>query len=114
MTAATTLSGGANTDSVATDFIAGDTIVVNGTTINFVASGATGNDLNITDTVGNVISKINSITGGTSTISGGAITLHTGTASDLTVSGSGLAKLGLSAATTARTAGAPAALAAKR
>ncbi|WP_438274875.1 flagellin [Nitrobacter sp.] len=110
ITAATTLSGGTNTDSVATDFVAGDTIVVNGTTINFVASGATGNDLNITDTVGDVISKINSITGGTSTISGGAITLHTGTASDLTVSGTGLAKLGLSAGTTARTAGAPAAL----
>jgi hypothetical protein len=104
------LSGGANTDSITTDFVAGDTIVVNGTTINFLASGATGNDLNITDTIGDVISKINSITGGTSTFAAGAITLHTGTASDLTVSGSGLAKLGLSAGTTARTAGAPPAL----
>jgi flagellin-like hook-associated protein FlgL len=113
MTVATTLSGGANTDSVATDFVAGDTIVVNGTTINFVASGATGNDLNITDTVGDVMAKIDSITGGTSTIAAGAITLHTGTASDLTVSGSGLAKLGLTAGTTARTPGAPAALAGK-
>jgi len=110
ITAATTLSGGVNTDSLATDFIAGDTIVVNGTTINFVASGATGNDLNITDTVGDVLARIDSITGGTSTISGGAITLHTGTASDLTISGSGLAKLGLTAGTTARTPGAPAAL----
>jgi len=51
--------------------------------------------------------------GGTSTIAAGAITLHTGTASDLTVSGSGLAKLGLTAGTTARTPGAPAALAGK-
>ncbi len=111
MTAATTLSGAAASDSITTDFVAGDSIVVNGTTINFVASGATGNDLNITDTVGDVMSKINSITGGTSTLSaGGAITLHTGTASDLTISGSGLAKLGLSAGTTARTPGAPAAL----
>jgi flagellin-like hook-associated protein FlgL len=110
MTAATTLSGAAASDSITTDFVAGDTIVVNGTTINFVASGATGNDLNITDTVGDVIAKINSITGGTSTLAAGAITLHTGTASDLTVSGSGLAKLGLTAGTTARTPGAPAAL----
>src|SRR5690606_23874839 len=62
------------------------------------------------DTVGDVLARIDSITGGTSTISGGAITLHTGTASDLTISGSGLAKLGLTAGTTARTPGAPAAL----
>ena len=43
-----------------------------------------------------------------STISvGGAITLHTGTASDLVTSGSGLAKLGLTAGTTTRTAAVP-------
>jgi flagellin-like hook-associated protein FlgL len=118
MTGSTFLGGGANTDSVATDFTASDTIVVNGKTISFNASGSTtgtaaGGNLSIdiaTGTVQDVIDAINTITGGTSTISGGAITLHTGTASDLTVSGTGLAKLGLTAGTTARTAGTPPAL----
>jgi flagellin-like hook-associated protein FlgL len=118
ITGATLLSGGANTDSVSSDFVAGDTIVVNGTTISFNSGAGTtgtaaGGDLSIdvtTGTVQNVIDAVNAITGGTSTITGGAITLHTGTASDLTVSGSGLARLGLTAGTTARTAGTPPAL----
>ncbi|MBR1219738.1 flagellar hook-basal body complex protein [Bradyrhizobium sp. U87765 SZCCT0131] len=90
ITAATTLSGAANTDSIGTNFGAGDTITVNGTVITFVASGATGNQLNVTDSVGTLLAKIDSITGTTapSTISGGAITLHSGTASDLTVTSS--------------------------
>src|SRR5262249_47807191 len=50
-TGATLLSGAAGTDSLATSFAAGDTITVNGTPITFVASGATGNQLNITDNV---------------------------------------------------------------
>jgi flagellin-like hook-associated protein FlgL len=115
-TGATLLSGGANSDSVTTDFTAADTIVVNGTTINFNSGGgttgsATAGTLDIDVTTGSIqtiLTAIDAITGTAvpSTISGtGAITLHTGTAADLVTSGSGLAKLGLSAGTTTRTAG---------
>src|SRR6266851_4305003 len=90
ITGATLLSGAATTDSLATDFAAGDTITVNGTPITFVASGATGNQLNITDSVQTLLTKIDSITGTTnpSTISGGVITLHTDNAASLTVTSS--------------------------
>ncbi len=93
ITGATLLSGGAATDSLATDFAAGDTITVNGTPITFVASGATGNQLNVTDSVQALLTKIDSITGTTnpSTISGGAITLHGGNGTDLTVTSSNTA-----------------------
>jgi hypothetical protein len=115
-TGATLLSGGANSDSVTTDFTAADTIVINGTTINFNSGGGTtgsaaAGTLDIDVTTGSIqtiLTAIDAITGTAvpSTISGtGAITLHTGTAADLVTSGSGLAKLGLSAGTTARTAG---------
>ena len=79
-----------------TNFVAGDTITVNGTPITFVASGATGNQLNVTDNIQTLLAKIDSITGaGTaSAITGGAITLHTGTASDLTITSSNTAALG--------------------
>ncbi|MCW2122456.1 flagellar hook protein FlgE [Bradyrhizobium elkanii] len=90
ITAATLLSGAAGTDSINTNFSAGsagppvvpaDTITVNGTVITFVASGATGNQLNVTDSIGTLLAKIDAITGTTtpSTISGGKITLHSGT-----------------------------------
>ena len=46
------LSGAANTNSLAAGFANGDTITVDGTTISFVTTGATGNQLNITDNVG--------------------------------------------------------------
>jgi flagellar hook protein FlgE len=90
ITAATALSGTAPSDSLTTSFVAGDTITVDGTVITFVASGATGNQLNVTDTVGTLLNKIGSITGVTPTInaSTGAITLHTGTAQNLSVSSS--------------------------
>jgi flagellar hook-associated protein 3 FlgL len=93
ITGATKLSGAAATDSLATDFAAGDTITVNGTPITFVASGATGNQLNITDSVQTLLAKIDSITGtrNPSTISGGAITLHGGDGADLTVTSSNTA-----------------------
>src|SRR5262245_3882117 len=42
ITASTALSGTAPSDSLAAGFAAGDSITVDGTTINFVASGATG------------------------------------------------------------------------
>ena len=90
ITAATVLSGTAPSDSLTTSFVAGDTITVDGTVLTFVASGATGNQLNVTDTVGTLLNKIGSITGVTPTInaSTGAITLHTGTAQNLSVSSS--------------------------
>jgi flagellin-like hook-associated protein FlgL len=109
ITGATKLSGTAGTSSnnLASNITTSDTLVVNGTTITFVASGATGNQLNVTDDVSALLAKIDSITGASgSAVSGGQITLNTGTASDLTIGGSALTKLGLTAATTARTPGA--------
>ena len=92
-TGATALSGLANTDSLSTNFAAGDNITVNGTPITFVASGATGNQLNVTDSVQTLLSKIDSITGTStpSTISGGVITLHTDNAASLSVTSSNAA-----------------------
>jgi flagellar hook-associated protein 3 FlgL len=90
ITGATLLSGAASTDSLATNFAAGDTIIVNGTPITFVASGAVGNQLNVTDSVQTLLSKIDSITGTSkpSTISGGVIALHTDDAASLSVTSS--------------------------
>ena len=87
ITGATALSGAAGTDSLATSFAPGDTITVNGTPISFVASGASGNQLNVTDSVQTLLTKIDSITGTStpSTVSGGVITLHTDNAASLSV-----------------------------
>lgn len=95
ITGATLLSGAAGTDSLSTSFAVGDTITVNGTPIKFVASGATGNQLNIGDSVQTLLSKIDSITGTStpSTISGGVITLHTDNAASLNVTSSNTAAL---------------------
>jgi hypothetical protein len=102
ITGATLLSGTAGTDSLAASFAAGDTITVNGTPITFVASGATGNQVNITDSVQTLLSKIDSITGTStpSTVTGGVIALHGGDGDNLTVSSSNaaaFAALGFSA-----------------
>jgi len=106
ITGATALSGPAGTDSISTNFAAGDTITVNGTPITFVASGATGNQLNVTDSVQTLLSKIDSITGTStpSTVSGGVITLHTDNAASLSVTSSNpaaFAALGFGATVTA-------------
>src|ERR1700731_3939388 len=100
ITSATKLSGtpGATSNDLATGFAAGDTLVVNGTTFTFVAGATSGTNISITDTVGNLLSAINTQTGVSSSISSsGAITLNPG-ANGLTLSGStgALAKLGLS------------------
>ena len=89
-TGATLLSGAAPSNSLTGNFAVNDTITVNGTVITFVASGAAGNQLNITDDISTLLAKIDSLTGTAipSTISGGAITLHSGTASDLSVTSS--------------------------
>ena len=106
ITGATLLSGAASTDSLVTNFAAGDTITVNGTPITFVASGATGNQLNVTDNVQTLLQKIDSISGtrNPSTVSGGAITLHGGDGSALNVTSSNsaaFASLGFGASVTA-------------
>jgi flagellar hook protein FlgE len=89
-TGATLLNGASGTDSINANFLAGDTITVNSTVITFVASGATGNQLNITDDISTLLAKIDSITGTAvpSTIASGSITLHSGTASNLSVTSS--------------------------
>ncbi|MDI1263840.1 MAG: flagellar protein [bacterium] len=99
---ATLLSGAAGTDSLAASFAAGDTITVNGTPITFVASGATGNQVNITDNVQTLLTRIDSITGTDtpSTVTGGVIALHGGDGVSLSVSSSNtaaFAALGFSA-----------------
>ncbi|WP_426419282.1 flagellar protein [Bradyrhizobium genosp. A] len=90
LSGATALSGTAPSDSIAPGFSAGDSITVNGTTLSFVASGATGNQLNVTDSIQTLMSKIDSITGTSkpSTIHGGSITINTGDAASLSISGS--------------------------
>jgi len=60
---------------------------VDGTTISFVSSGATGNELNVTDNVQALLNKISSITGGATGLTGGQITLHTGTFQNLKITG---------------------------
>jgi flagellin-like hook-associated protein FlgL len=110
ITGATLLSGAANTDSLASSFAAGDTITVNGTPITFVASGATGNQLNVTDSVQTLLTKIDSITGTStpSTVSGGVITLQSNGGAPLTVTSSNaaaFAALGFSGGTTTATVG---------
>jgi flagellar hook protein FlgE len=87
ITASTALSGTAPSDSLAAGFAAGDAITVDGTTITFVATGATGNQLNVTDNVGALLNKITTITGATASVSAtGQIILPTGTAHDLNIS----------------------------
>jgi hypothetical protein len=109
ITGATTLSGAASTDSIATNFAAGDTITVNGKTISFVASGASGNNqINVTDSVQTLLSRIDALSGTStpSTIKGGVISLHTDDASSFSVTSSNtaaLASLGFTGPVTATT-----------
>ena len=108
ITGATALSGAAGTDSLSAGFAVGNTITVNGTTLTFVASGATGNQLNVTDSVQTLLSKIDAITGTStpSSVHGGVITLHTDNASTLSVASNNagaFAALGFAGAATAAT-----------
>ena len=92
-TGSTALSGATPSNSLSANYVVGDTITVNSTVITFVASGASGNQLNVTDDINALLAKIDSITttGVASTISGGSITLHSGTAFDLSVTSSNTA-----------------------
>lgn len=86
----TTALSGTAPDSIAPGFSVGDAITVNGTTLSFVASGATGNQLNVTDSIQTLMSKIDAITGTSrpSTIRVGSITINTDDAASLSISGS--------------------------
>ncbi len=96
ITGATLLSGAALTDSIGTNFAVNDTITVNGTTLTFVTSGATGNQLNVTDSIQTLLSKIDQITGTSkpSTVHGGVITINTDDAASLNITSSNTAALG--------------------
>jgi flagellar hook protein FlgE len=86
-----------------------DTITLTGSagdvvTFTFVASGATGNQINTTDTIGTLLSKIGAVTGGATSInpSTGQITIHSGTGEDWSLStnhAAALTSLGFPAAT---------------
>ena len=93
---ATALSGTSPSDSISPGFAAGDTITVNGTTLSFVSSGATGNQINVTDSIQTLLSKIDAITGTSkpSTVHGGAITINTDDAASLNITSSNTAALG--------------------
>jgi flagellin-like hook-associated protein FlgL len=90
ITGATALSGASPSDSISPGFVAGDTITVNGTTLTFVASGATGNQLNVGDSIQTLMSKIDAVTGTSkpSTIHGGSITIRTDDAASLNITSS--------------------------
>jgi flagellar hook-associated protein 3 FlgL len=106
ITGATSLSGAAGTNALSASFAAGDTINVDGSTIQFYnssttppttagsAPGTTYVDL-ATATVGNLLGDIDKITGSStpSTISGGVITIHTDDASTLNITSSNPAAL---------------------
>ncbi len=93
---ATALSGASPSDSISSGFVAGDTITVNGTTLTFVASGATGNQLNVTDSIQDLLGKIDQITGTSkpSTVHGGSITINTNDAASLNITSSNTGALG--------------------
>ena len=93
---ATALFGTSPSDSISPGFVAGDTITVNGTTLTFVSSGATGNQLNVGDSIQTLMSKIDQITGTSkpSTIHGGSITINTDDAASLNITSSNTGALG--------------------
>ena len=106
VTSATSLSGASGSDSLTSSFSAGDTLTVDGQSIQFYNSSATpptsaGNALNTTyldlatANVGNLLSSIDSITGTStpSTVSGGVVTLNTDNAASLNITSSNPAAL---------------------
>ncbi|MGC2775716.1 MAG: flagellar hook-basal body complex protein [Bradyrhizobium sp.] len=102
ITTATLLNGGAGSDSISSNFTAGDSITLTGSagdvvTFNFVASGASGTQINVGDSVGTLLAKIAAVTGVQPTITAGKITLHSGSGEDWTLSSAaaGFTALGL-------------------
>jgi flagellar hook protein FlgE len=118
ITSSTLLSGATNTDSIGTDFVAGDTITINGSfTITFTASGGADDATHIPvdSSIADLLAKIDAANGNTnpstaSAVNNGIVTLNSGIASNLTVASSNAAAftaLGFSTATVtaARTGG---------
>jgi flagellin len=65
ITTATVLKTASNSDTLSAGFATNDTVTVDGQTLTFVASGASGaNQINITDTVGTLLGKIDGLSGG--------------------------------------------------
>lgn len=93
----TLLSGLAGTNSISTNFVAGDTITINGQTLTFMASGTAvgANEINVDDNIGTLLSKLDALQGtsapNNATIASGSITLHTGLSNNLSVSSSNTA-----------------------
>jgi flagellin-like hook-associated protein FlgL len=77
----TLLQTASNSDTLRSGFVAGDTLTVDGQTLTFVAASASGpNQINVTDDVGTLLSKIDGLSGGAgSAAASGVVTLHTGT-----------------------------------
>jgi hypothetical protein len=98
---------GSAINAIASAPVAGDTLTINGKTLTFTASGAAATDasgnvtIGVDQTLGNLLTQIDTLTGGTHTLSGGgAITLTTGAGGSIAITGTGtaLSGLGLSAA----------------
>jgi flagellar hook protein FlgE len=86
ITGSTALSGLSGSDSLTASFAVGNTMTVNGKVITFVNTGTSAGitapiQVDVTDTVANLLKKIDLITGTTtpSTVAGGVVTLDTGT-----------------------------------
>ena len=108
ITGATLLSGtpGASSDDLASSITTGDTLTVDGTTFTFVAgSSSSGTTIGIGDSVTHLLNAIDAVTGASvaSSVATGKIVLSTGITQNLVIAGSALAKLGLTAGTTAFT-----------
>lgn len=95
-TGATMLSGTSPSDSISPGFAAGDTITVNGTTLTFVSSGASGDQLNVNDSIQTLLGKIDQITGTSkpSAIRVGVITINTDDPGSLNITSSNGAAFG--------------------
>jgi len=109
ITGATLLSGtgGASSNDLASSITTGDTLTVDGTTFTFVAgSSSSGTTIGIGDSVTHLLNAIDAVTGASvasSVAAGGKIVLSTGITQNLVIAGTALAKLGLTAGTTAFT-----------
>jgi len=108
ITGATLLSGtpGASSDDLASSITTGDTLTVDGTTFTFVAgSSSSGTTIGIGDSVTHLLNAIDAVTGASvaSSVATGKIVLSTGITQNLVIAGTALAKLGLTAGTTAFT-----------
>ncbi|WP_375459168.1 flagellin [uncultured Enterovirga sp.] len=100
-----TATGATLLNALPTVVAAGDTFTVNGTTITAVASGATGDQVNVGDALSVLLGKIATAAGSGATAAIGADFKVTVTAGDkttaLALGGTGISKLGLAAGTTA-------------